>query len=80
MLPDYASFAECNHRMLKSGLLSDVTFEAGIPSVPLQAHRYVLVSRSPVFEAMFCGPMKVDSGAKVIVEDIEVDIFRSLLR
>ena len=43
------------------------------------AHKFVLMSRSPVFFAMFEGPMKEKSDETVIT-DIEGEQFRQFLR
>ena len=74
------SLAERQRHMLRSGLLSDVTFDLGTTGVSLPAHRHMLVAASPVFEAMFCGPLKPELGSGVKIEDIQEDIFRELLR
>ena len=72
------TLAECNIHMLQSGLLSDVTFDVAGESI--QAHRYMLVSRSPVFETMFCGGLSQQTGTAIQIEDIELDTFRDFLR
>ena len=44
--------------MYESKLAADVCFTVGPPDGPredIRAHRFVLLARSPVFEAMFCG-------------------------
>ncbi|XP_048244872.1 BTB/POZ domain-containing protein 6-like isoform X2 [Haliotis rufescens] len=69
---------ECNLRMLDTEDLSDVTFLVGSEKQVVRAHRYVLVSRSCVFHAMFCGPL-AETG-EVIISDIEADIFKEFLR
>ena len=72
--------------MLEHKIATDVCFEVGPPDGVVglvQAHKYVLVSRSSVFEAMFCGDMaesKASSDVKIPVTDIEVPVFRELLR
>ncbi|XP_048245035.1 BTB/POZ domain-containing protein 6-like isoform X1 [Haliotis rufescens] len=70
--------AECNLRMLNTEDLSDVTFRVGSEKQVVRAHRYVLVSRSCVFHAMFCGPL-AETG-EVTIPDIEADIFKEFLR
>ncbi|XP_048245028.1 BTB/POZ domain-containing protein 6-like isoform X3 [Haliotis rufescens] len=69
---------ECNLRMLNTEDLSDVTFRVGSEKQVVRAHRYVLVSRSCVFHAMFCGPL-AEKG-EVTIPDIEADIFKEFLR
>ncbi|XP_046340688.2 BTB/POZ domain-containing protein 6-like isoform X1 [Haliotis rufescens] len=72
------SVTECNLRMLDTEDFSDVTFRVGSEKQVVRAHRYVLVSRSCVFHAMFCGPL-AEKG-EVTIPDIEADIFREFLR
>ncbi|XP_048244874.1 BTB/POZ domain-containing protein 2-like isoform X2 [Haliotis rufescens] len=69
---------ECNLRMVDTEDFSDVTFRVGAEKQVVRAHRYVLVSRSCVFEAMFCGPL-AETG-EVTIPDIEADIFKEFLR
>ncbi|XP_048245844.1 BTB/POZ domain-containing protein 6-like [Haliotis rufescens] len=65
---------ECNLRMLDTEDFCDVTFRLGSEKQVVRAHRYVLVSRSCVFHAMFCGPL-AEKG-EVTIPDIEADIFK----
>ncbi|XP_067660674.1 BTB/POZ domain-containing protein 6-like [Haliotis asinina] len=69
---------ECNRRMLETEEFSDVTFLLGSQKHVVRAHRYVLVSRSCVFNAMFCGPL-AEKG-DITIPDIEADIFTQFLR
>ncbi|XP_048245032.1 BTB/POZ domain-containing protein 6-like isoform X6 [Haliotis rufescens] len=69
---------ECNLHMLNTEDLSDVTFRVGSEKQVFRAHRYVLVSCSCVFHAMFCGPL-AETG-EVTITDIEADIFKEFLR
>ncbi|XP_046340695.2 BTB/POZ domain-containing protein 6-like [Haliotis rufescens] len=69
---------ECNLRMLDTEDVSDVTFRVGSEKQVVRAHRYVLVSRSCVFHAMFCGPL-AETG-EVTIPDIEADVFNEFLR
>ncbi|XP_046547331.1 BTB/POZ domain-containing protein 6-like [Haliotis rubra] len=69
---------QCNLRMLETEDFSDVTFRVGSQQQVARAHRYVLVSRSCVFHAMFCGPL-AEKG-EVTIPDIEADIFKEFLR
>ena len=43
------------------------------------AHKFVLMSRSPVFFAMFEGPMK-ETSEEIVITDIEGEQFRQFLR
>ncbi|XP_046340690.2 BTB/POZ domain-containing protein 6-like isoform X2 [Haliotis rufescens] len=72
------SVTECNLRMLDTEDFSDVTFRVGSEKQMVRAHRYVLVSRSCVFHAMFCGPLAETE--EVTIPDIEPDVFREFLR
>ncbi|XP_071096746.1 BTB/POZ domain-containing protein 6-like [Haliotis cracherodii] len=69
---------ECNLRMLDTEDFSDVIFRVGSEKQVVRAHRYVLVSRSCVFHAMFCGNLAEEK--EVTIPDIEPDIFREFLR
>ena len=46
---------------------------------PVRAHKYMLISRSPVFCAMFTGAAKDESG-KIHIQDVEREIFKNVLR
>ena len=74
------SLAARHGHMLDTGLLSDVTFVVAPSGEVIQAHRYTLVACSPVFEAMFCGGLKQEAGSRVEIVDIEVSIFKDMLR
>ena len=80
------TLAECMRYMLNNEISTDVCFEVGPPdgeTVKIRAHKYMLISRSPVFEAMFSSGMtECRSGpeARVRVEDIDADIFKELLK
>ena len=45
----------------------------------ISAHKYMLISRSPVFCAMFTGPAKDDS-SEIKIEDVNKDAFTEMLR
>ena len=76
---------ECNRYMLDNEIAMDVCFEVGPPDgevVNIRAHKYMLISRSPVFEAMFCSGMsECNSGPdqKIRIEDIEANTFKDFL-
>ena len=72
------SVTECNLHMLTSEDFCDVTFRVGPNKDVVRAHRYVLVSRSCVFHAMFCGPL-AEKG-EVALPDIERDCFNDFLK
>ena len=47
--------------------------------VKVPAHKYPLITGSPVFKAMFCGPMATNTG-EIRIEDIGPDAFHEILR
>ncbi|XP_063396004.1 BTB/POZ domain-containing protein 6-like [Mytilus trossulus] len=73
-----STVTSCNSFMLQNKVACDITFTLGSESQEVVAHKYVLISRSPVFYAMFCGPV-AESSDVISVPDIEPDIFQSLL-
>ena len=46
---------------------------------PIKAHKFILASRSPVFEAMFFGLLK-ETQQVIRLEDVSLDTFKALLR
>lgn len=77
---------ECNRHMLEHDIGTDVRFvigPTGGATVEIRAHRYVLTSRSEVFEALFKSGMtecRNENEAKIRIEDIQPEIFRETLR
>ncbi len=75
---------EANKQMLCQGIATDVAFmveEQPEPQELIRAHKYILMSRSPVFCAMFQGDTKeAHSKEPIEVPDGEPDAFRQLLR
>ncbi|XP_067655204.1 BTB/POZ domain-containing protein 6-like [Haliotis asinina] len=71
------TLAECNLHMLEAEDSCDVTFRVGSSGHEIKAHRYVLISRSCVFHAMFSGPLAEKSD--VSVPDIEPCDFKTFL-
>lgn len=63
--------------MLSDTRLSDVTFVIG--SRQFKAHKTILATRSKVFEAMFAHQTSENLTNRVVIEDIEPDVFRVLL-
>ena len=60
-------------------IMTDVTFVVGAsPSMEITAHKLVLSARSPVFCAMFDGPLAESS--EIEIPDIDVDTFSAILR
>ncbi|KQJ89147.1 hypothetical protein BRADI_4g23767v3 [Brachypodium distachyon] len=56
---------------------ADVTFLVG--GQKFTAHRIVLAARSSVFKAELFGAMKENSGDTIEINDMEADVFKSLL-
>lgn len=75
------SIADCVGEMYLDEKLSDVHFsfpkEKSTPSVP--AHKMILVAKSQVFKAMFCGDL-AERGSTVKITDITPKIFRLMLK
>jgi hypothetical protein len=69
----------CNKYMFEKQISCDVTFLVGVDKEKVEAHKYVLVSRSSVFYAMFCGPLATP-GDDVVIQDMDVQTFTTLLR
>ena len=77
------SIVDANHQMLSLEIATDVGFLVGeVPDQKLiRAHKYVLVSRSPVFFAMLCGAMRErDMETPIRIPDATPDAFNALLR
>lgn len=64
--------------LLESQEGCDVSFDVGGDIV--YAHKVILAARSPVFKALFYGPMRDRREGRLPVTDIEPHIFRSLIR
>ncbi|XP_006662215.1 BTB/POZ and MATH domain-containing protein 1-like [Oryza brachyantha] len=56
---------------------ADVAFVVGGERFP--AHRLVLAARSLVFKAQLLGPLKVEKGATISIDDMHADVFRAFL-
>lgn len=74
-----------NRYMLEHEVAADVCFEVGTSrstKLVLRAHKYMLISASPVFEAMFCGGLAETNkeNERIKVEDIEGKTFEEMLR
>ncbi|XP_060064966.1 BTB/POZ domain-containing protein 6-like [Ylistrum balloti] len=72
------TLSECFGHVFESSIASDVTFIVGIDKERISAHKLVLFSRSPVFYAMFEGPL-AEQG-EITIPDISEEIFRMFLR
>src|SRR6218665_114352 len=79
------TLSECMRYMLDNEIATDVCFKVGPPdgaTVNIRAHRYMLISRSAVFEAMFSSGMaecQSEPEATIRVEDIDATILRDIL-
>ena len=80
---------ECHQYMLVNQVACDIIIkfppigtkaEAGFQTLynQLKAHKYMLICRSPVFEAMLVGNFSEDG--EVTITDIDSDIFMELLK
>lgn len=73
-------FAACNRFMLQKEIGCDVTFVLGQKKEQIRAHKYMLISRSSVFQSIFCGSMMAGENNNVIpVSDVTPQTFKSLL-
>lgn len=72
--------AQCNRYMLDHQLHCDITFMVGSGDEKQQilAHKYILISRSEVFEAMLVGPLHEHSN-QIDIPDVNPAAFRKLL-
>ena len=66
--------------MLDSELACDVEFSVGVDGSLVKAHRYVLASRSPVFFAMLFGDLSLKAASPIVVPDMTVEAFRSMMQ
>src|SRR6218665_110456 len=79
------TLSECMRYKFDNEIATDVCFKVGPPggaTVYIRAHKYMLTSRSAVFEAMFLSGMaECQSGPEstIIVEDIDAEILKDLL-
>ncbi|KAL5008067.1 hypothetical protein ScPMuIL_013648 [Solemya velum] len=70
---------ECTEFMLKHEIACDVTFLVGTTGQAVRAHTFIMISRSPIFAAMFCSP-KAETQKPILIPDMEPKTFESLLR
>lgn len=72
----------CNRHMLEREVACDVTFvlrDVDGSDVTVGAHTYMLMARSPVFLAMFNGPI-AESRRRLMITDVTPDAFKAMLR
>uniref|UniRef100_A0A1I8I867 Speckle-type POZ protein n=3 Tax=Macrostomum lignano TaxID=282301 RepID=A0A1I8I867_9PLAT len=65
-------------QLLERGQHADLTLCIGGAELP--AHKAVLSARSPVFQAMFQHQMEESRASRVVVEDVDEDTMREVLR
>lgn len=72
--------AQCNRYMFENQLHCDITFMVGSgdQKQEISAHKYILISRSEVFEAMLVGPLHEHSNM-IEIPDVDPASFRKLL-
>jgi len=63
--------------MFVEQLATDVTFLIGKDREAVQAHKFILKCRYPVFYVMFQGP--ISEKGDIVIPDIEKDIFQVFL-
>jgi len=76
-VPAGSSLSEHNAKLFKTMHNSDVCFR--VDDQEIRAHKSILISRSPVFTAMFDHQMKENQTRVVEIVDINPDTFRSVL-
>jgi speckle-type POZ protein len=69
-----SDMGRCFNNLLNLRIGCDVSFEVGDERV--QAHKWILAARSPVFKAQFFGPIGNPDLHTVIVEDVEPLVFK----
>ena len=77
------SLAECNRYMFKHQINTDVCFSIESDQSKAQeicAHKYILISRSPVFNAMLYGALAANTEEPIKITDVDADAFLALLR
>ncbi|KAL5017742.1 hypothetical protein ScPMuIL_005173 [Solemya velum] len=75
---DGKCLAECSRYMLEQQIGCDIVFLVGENRQQIRAHKFILISRSPVFQAMFCGPL-AETQSAIPIPDIEPETFQLLL-
>ncbi len=74
----FQTIQDTNRNLLLTGKLSDVTFVVGEEKKEVRAHKFILMSRSSVFEAMF-ERWDSSSSGPISVEDADFDAFNAFL-
>lgn len=67
--------------MFENEVGCDVVFSVGQHDRRVAAHQFILISKSAVFEAMFCGSLAENTGSRVVkIPDVEEEIFLQFLK
>ncbi|KAK4478046.1 hypothetical protein RD792_017311 [Penstemon davidsonii] len=72
-----SDLGESYMQLLESREGSDVTFE--VEGEIFYAHKLILATRSPVFRAQFCGPLKEENTRCIKIEEMHAPVFKALL-
>lgn len=74
------TIADCNKFMLQNEINCDVIFLLGQKKESVKAHKYMLISRSSVFQSIFTGSISNENRNDTIpVSDITPETFKELL-
>lgn len=75
-----STIQDLNRILLKTEKYSDVTFLVGPEKTPIRSHKFILMTRSSVFEVMF-GETWADSNETTVeIPDATPDVFRDFLK
>ncbi len=77
------TLGSANRHMLDNEIATDVTFlvDEAPNQQQIQAHKYILVSRSPVFFAMLCGDLsEAYTNEPIKIPDATPNAFKALLK
>ncbi|KAM3366693.1 hypothetical protein ACQJBY_015826 [Aegilops geniculata] len=72
-----SDIGRCFKELFELHIGCDITFEVGDEKV--QAHKWILAARSPVFKAQFFGPIGKPDMDRVVVEDVEPIVFKAMV-
>ncbi|XP_046581838.1 BTB/POZ domain-containing protein 2-like isoform X2 [Haliotis rubra] len=73
------TLSECTLHMLDHQVACDVHFRVGQTREKISAHKFLLISRSSVFFAMFQGPL-AETNDEIDIPDIDPEVFWEFLR
>jgi len=73
----FSTIQETNRNLLATGKRSDVIFVIGSEQQKINAHKFILMSRSPVFETMF--DRWDPDNSTVVVSDTTFEAFQYFL-